>query len=74
MTTHDQHEQAKLVRQRDDAIDKVEALAPVVQAAIAFRALELGGQYQTPEWYGTGGVLRGLVDRYVDERGTEVDV
>ncbi|KRD36837.1 hypothetical protein ASE27_10295 [Oerskovia sp. Root918] len=73
MRTLEQHEQATLVRQRDDAIDKVQALAPVAQAAIAFRALELGGHYQTTEWHGAGEHLRGLVDRYVEEHGTEVD-
>lgn len=73
MTTLEQHEQAVLVRQRDDAIDNAKALAPVVQAAITFRTLELSGHYQTPEWYGACEDFRGLVDQYVDEYGTEVD-
>ena len=69
----ERHDMATVVQQRDDAIHKVETLAPVVQAAITFRTLELSGHYQTPEWYGACEDFRGLVDQYVDEHGTEVD-
>ncbi|MFD6163738.1 hypothetical protein ACFWFR_01000 [Oerskovia sp. NPDC060287] len=73
MTTLEQHEQAVLVRQRDDAIDNGKVLAPVAQAAVnLFQA-----HYEDP----TGGAeyqaawtdWRDTTAAYIDEHGTEVD-
>ena len=70
MTTLDQHEQATLVRQRDDAIDRVKVLAPLAQAAV-----NLGTELDmdTPSWWTAYHALGDAARRYVDEHGTEVD-
>ncbi|KRC37492.1 hypothetical protein [Oerskovia sp. Root22] len=73
MTTLEQHEQAVLVRQRDDAIDNAKALAPVAQAAVNL----LRAHYEDP----TGGAeyqaawtdWRDTTAAYIEEYGAEVD-
>jgi hypothetical protein len=71
MTTLEHHEQARLVQQRDDAIDRVKILAPLAQAAVNL-AVEL--DMSAASWWDAYRTLGDLGRRYVDEYGTEVDV
>ena len=69
----ERHDMATVVQQRDDAIHKVETLAPVAQAAVnLFQA-----HYEDPaggaEYQAAWTDWRDTTAAYIDEYGTEVD-
>lgn len=69
----DAHEERQLRAQRDDAVDTLAAVTPLVKAAIALRKLELHGQGpDDAQWNDAARYQRDVIDRYVEEYGEEL--
>lgn len=69
MTTLEQHEQARLVQQRDDAIDRADRLGRTLAPVLAWWLKERRVEENVDERE----LAHAALDQYLDDYGTEVD-